>query len=113
MTKLSQALVALAVMSPLLCSAKLVIFGDSVSDSGVNGILAGTELVNNEFSTGPVSCLRAGFTIESPILAPKKLTSYLMAGQRRSLPSSSILLWTFYEWLQLGGRCSKVARAGS
>lgn len=80
MTKLSQALVALAVISPLLCSAKLVIFGDSFSDNGVNGILAGTELVNNEFSTGPVSFLRAGFAIALPILAPKKLTSYLMAG---------------------------------
>lgn len=55
MTNFKQALLALAVISPLLCSAKLVIFGDSLSDNGVDGILAGNELVNNNFSTGPVS----------------------------------------------------------
>lgn len=55
MTKFTQALLVLAAMSPLLCGAKLVIFGDSISDNGIDGILAGTELVNNRFSTGPVS----------------------------------------------------------
>lgn len=55
MAKIMQALLVLAVMSPLLASAKLVILGDSLSDNGVDGILAGTELVNNKFSTGPVN----------------------------------------------------------
>ena len=58
MTRFTIALLALAV-SPLLCSAKLVIFGDSLSDNGIDGVLAGTELVNNHFSTGPVSSLEA------------------------------------------------------
>ena len=58
MAKCMQALLMLAAMSPLLGSAKLVILGDSLSDNGVDGILAGTELVNNKFSTGPVSFSR-------------------------------------------------------
>ena len=53
-------LLLMAAASPLLCGAKLVIFGDSISDNGLDGILAGTELVNNHFSTGPVTPFQSG-----------------------------------------------------
>ena len=57
MTSTVRALLMLAAVGPLICSAKLVIFGDSLSDTGVDGILSAQELVNNRLSTGPVSFL--------------------------------------------------------
>lgn len=80
MAKIMQALLVLAVMSPLLASAKLVILGDSLSDNGVDGILAGTELVNNKFSTGPVSFLRAGTFALSVGTTSRQIEVYASGG---------------------------------
>ena len=43
------------------CQAKIVIFGDSLSDQGLDGLVSATELVNNRFSTGPVCSSHSSF----------------------------------------------------
>lgn len=117
----------------LSCKAKLIIFGDSLADGGVTGIVAAEELVNNHFSTSPVSVLLGRelySTLTVALLLQSALCSLLsrkgraltavlalicaglLVDQRRRLSQCSILLWQILKRRNMDRRCVNSIGAG-